>query len=436
MEPDRARRDAALQVEQALERQAIDALKTMPPLPQGADAATTATYLQAKVELGRILYKSRQFAELEQLVDPLLKGFEAGQFGLENEARKAEARANLVLLKLYARYGLADAAFNAGQPARVKEITDPIIDAIQKGEYTDLKRNPTLRWGIMGLALRVSIQEGNIPRAHEVLQGMQKFAAEDEGEAGATAVLAQIVLMVREQLREVRKKKDKELLDKTVASFGTFVEELAKQQKSSSPELLRLLAEAFAGLDRHEQAVAYARRVQEPKGGNGQPPDPKQHANYRACRILVVQALRRAGKLDEAEAALQEVRQAPWGKDSFEADKERIHLLAARGKPAAAYAQWRDLVNSLVRRIREPGIKDQYFECYYYMTECYLQWAMTQPEGARRDDAVKRAAGFISRLEVNMPDLGGEESKARFDGLLEREPALKEQYEKLKGTGG
>ncbi len=78
-------------------------------------------------------------------------------------------------------------------------------------------------------------------------------------------------------------------------------------------------------------------------------------------------------------------------------------------------------------------MKDQYFECYYYMTEAWLKRAQGLPAGTKRDDGVKRAANFIVKLEERWPDLGNEESKARFTDLLDREPALKEQYDKLKG---
>ena len=178
-----------------------------------------------------------------------------------------------------------------------------------------------------------------------------------------------------------------------------------------------------------------ARKVAEPRENQGETPDPRSVGIYRFCRLLVVRELRLAGKLDEAEAALEAIRATPWGKESFEAEKERIHLLAARGKPAAAYSEWSKRVNSLVRKMSQPGAKEQYFECYYYMTECYCKWSLGQPEGTKRTNGFKRAANFIVKLEASWPDLGGEDMKARFEGLLEREAALKEQYDKFKGSG-
>jgi hypothetical protein len=232
----------------------------------------------------------------------------------------------------------------------------------------------------------------------------------------------------------VRKKKDPALFDKTVASFGSFLDQLGKGQQAPSPEFLRILADAYSGLELHDKAFEFARRVPEPKGENGQPPDARKLRNFAYARLLAVRELRLAGKVEDAEAALKEVREAPWGKDNFEAEKERIHLIAARGKPGAAYTEWNKIVGNLVRKITQPGVKEQYFECYFYSVEALYRYALSLPAGAKRDEYLRRAANNIVKLEANYPDLGGDESKARFDDLLERESALKQQYDALKGA--
>jgi hypothetical protein len=429
-EPDKAKREQLAKEEAQFDRQAVEALKAMPALPAGADALTTGIFLQSKVELARALYRGKQYADIDKLIDPLLDGIKKDEFKMESKERLGEARENLVILKLYAKYGAADAEFAAGHPAKVKEITDPIVEAIHKGEYAELKKNPTLRWGLLGLALRVSIQEGNMPRAQEVLRDVQKFAAEDAGGAGGKAVLMQLAVMVKEQVREVRKKKDPKLLEKAVGNFGTFLDELRKGQKAPTAEFLRIMAEAYAGLGRHETAVELARQVTEPKGDDAK--DDRKVGNYRFCRLLAVRELRLDGKIDEARAALKEIKEAPWGKDYLEATKEGIHLTAVTA-PGTASNEWSKLVTQLSQKIQQPGMKDQYFECYYYMTEYRLKYAQSQKDEKKRDAEVKRAAGYITKLEGPWPDLGGEESKARFTDLLEREPMLKEQYDKLKG---
>jgi hypothetical protein len=400
----------------------------MRPPPAGADSLTVRVYLQGQVELASAYYRAKDYAAIDPLVDPLLAGL--GKDGLKLEDKpKEDARASLVLLKLSGRRGAAEAEFNAGHPDKVKAIIDPIVEAIRKGDYPELKKDPALRWLLMDLALRVSIQEGNMARARDILQSVQALAGDDAGD-GAKAILMRLAVMVKDQVREARKKKDEKLLATTVDNFGSFLTELEKGQKAPTPEFLRVLAEAYAALGKHDKAVELARQVAEPKGGEEKELK-KQQSNYHFCQFLIVRELRLAGKVDEANAELTRIKGTPWGKDHPEATKETIQLLAVKA-PGPAYGQWSALVSKLGQRMQDPGVKDQYFECYYYMTECMTRYALAQT-GAKRDEYLKRAAGQITKLEAAWPDLGGDEAKARFTDLLEREPLLKEQYDKAKG---
>jgi hypothetical protein len=428
VEPDKVKKEQLAKEEAQFEKQRLDALKGMPPLPAGADALTTGIYLNSRIELAGAYYRNKEYGEIKKLVDPLLAGLKGLKF--DSEARRGEAQASLVVLKLFAKFGAANAELAAGHVPKAKEVIDPVVEAIRKGEYADeLKKNPELRWGLMGLALRVSIQEGNTARALEVLQAVQKFAA-DAGEGGNKGFLIQLARMVRDQMGEVRKKKDKDALKDAADKYGKFLDELRKGEKAPTADFLRATAEAYAALDRHETAVELARQVPEPKGDDAK--DERKVGNYRYCRILIVRELRLDGKLEEAGAELDELRKAPWGKDHPEAIKEGIHLIAAKGTPGKAYVEWSKLVKQLSDKFQQPGMKEQYFECYYYMTECWLKHAQALKVPKQREDGIKRAASFITKLETAWPEMGGDESKARFTDLLERELELKEQYDKMK----
>jgi tetratricopeptide (TPR) repeat protein len=429
-EPDKAKKEQFTKDAARYDSLAVEALKATPPLPPGADSRTTVIWLQGKIELGNAYNRAKQYDDIDRLVDPLLADIKKGGLKVDKPERLEEARASLVQLKLLGKYGAANAEFAAGHFAKVKEIADPLVTAILKGEYPELKKNPALRWGLMNLALRVSVQEGNTARAREIIEALQKFAKDEGDEGGGKAILMQLAVTIKEQVREVRKKKNDELLKKTVENFGTLLDAVAKGEKAPAPEFLRLMAEAYAALGKHDKAVELARQVTEPKGDDAK--DDKKVGNWRFCRILVVKELRLDGKVDEAKAELAKIKETPWGKEHPEAVKEGFHLDAAGGAPGRAYTGWEKLVDQLAKKIQMPGVKDQYFECYFYMTECLYKYAQS-PNGAKnRDRDVKRAAGFIVNLEKNWPDLGGEESKARFDDLLERESPLKEQYDKLK----
>ncbi len=151
----------------------------------------------------------------------------------------------------------------------------------------------------------------------------------------------QLALMVKEQMRELRKKKDKDTLKKASDNFATFLDELRKGQKTPTAEFLRVMGEAYAALEKYDTAVELLRQVPEPKGDDAK--DEKKAGNYLFCRLLIVKELRLAGKLDEAKAELDEVHKLPKGKEHPEAIKESIQLIADRGAPGrlmASGASW------------------------------------------------------------------------------------------------
>jgi hypothetical protein len=73
-------------------------------------------------------------------------------------------------------------------------------------------------------------------------------------------------------------------------------------------------------------------------------------------------------------------------------------------------------------------MKVQYFECYYYLTNCLYHAGVK----GKDEKAIKRSADLIARLEQKWPDFGGDVAKARFDQLLASDQNLKNQYEVAK----
>ena len=57
---------------------------------------------------------------------------------------------------------------------------------------------------------------------------------------------------------------------------------------------------------------------------------------------------------------------------------------------------------------------------------------MKQTDDKKKADNLKRTAGFIIKLEASKPDFGGELLKKKYDELLQKEPALKQEYEEQK----
>ena len=55
------------------------------------------------------------------------------------------------------------------------------------------------------------------------------------------------------------------------------------------------------------------------------------------------------------------------------------------------------------------------------------------PSEGETQEAIKKAAGFITKLEANKPNLGSDQLKQKYLDLLQREPLLMEAY---KASGG
>jgi hypothetical protein len=116
----------------------------------------------------------------------------------------------------------------------------------------------------------------------------------------------------------------------------------------------------------------------------------------------------------------------------MDAQKERIFLLEEQGKYGNAAVQWDALIKAIQKNFNAPGMKDQYLECYFHLTNAQYRNGLNNPDPTKRATIIKQAAGFITNLESKMPDFGGEASQKRFTELLEKEPMLREQYETLK----
>jgi len=415
---------------------AVAALLKIPELSTGADSSTIHDYVLAKMMLANNYYRLKQFEKMDQLADALLKQLDA-----LDEKTKEEHRTSVVALTLYAKLGRAEADYAAGHYAKVRELLDPLAkqvqDPAQARQWSELKEAyPQIVRQLLGLALRSNVQDSKIERAKELLDLLQRTFPQNSLE-----IMVGFVQQLKAQIEQLRQQGEpaKPQLDKTVANFANFLDELTKQQeKSPKPEIFLFLAQSYSSLDKHSRAAELADKISEPKsaGGNAQP-DSKQLAVYHAARILRAREMRLDKQYTNAETALQEIMSKPWGKASLEVKKEGILLLEDQekytGKAGAIFA-WNALMGQMKRRLEDNKIKEQYFDCYYHMVYCMYKNALKMKE-PKSDDSIAKAATYIVSLETrlkNQPDPAAESCKNRFEELIQAEPALKKKYDALK----
>jgi hypothetical protein len=418
------------------EERAVAALESLPPLPAGADAEVTRIYLLAKMDLGRAYFRQKKYDALKKLIQPLRDRFDS--LALPADQRD-DYRGGLESLVLYAEYGLAEAEFSAGRVELAAKQLDALLARVTKGEFPELKKNQQLRWGLLGLALRANVQLGKADRSRAVLDLLRRFAKDDAADSDAAGMLLPMVQLLKEQVQELRKQGDKakDQLARTVETFELFLDETAKNEKGRTLEVVLFLAQGYSSLDKHDKAAALLAAVPEPKDG-----DEKKTAYYQAIRILLLRELRLGRDLKKAREVADEILGTPdkprWGRSNLDALKENNFLLEEEAKYTEALYAWDGMLKTLRPRIDQSGVKDQYLECYFYLTQTYFRYAVTAypNDAAKRQKAIDKAAKFIVDLEKAHPDFGGDISRARFVDLLQKETLLKEAYEKQKGTGG
>lgn len=422
------------------QNQAIAALKRISPLPAGSDPGTAQVYVEARLTLGGLLYAVKDFGQMDAIARDLQEKLNTP--GMFDNQTRADLESKAAGLKLLAIYGQAEADYGAGRYVKVRDTLEPFLKQMRNpGDSAKLKelKDPELVPALLGLAMRANVQDNKIDNARQILDLLQKFAPENSSE-----VLKQLVQTLRAQIQELRQKGEsvKPQLDRTVSNFSTFLDQLATQQeKNPQPEMVLFLAQSYASLDNHKRAADLLVQVPEPKpAAQGQQVDPKKVQAYRAAQIMAARELRLDKQYGKAKKLLDEIIGVPakpgWAQQNLEAQKERIFLAQDQeqygGRDGAVLA-WNALLKQMQPRIKtDAKAKEQYFECYYYLTYCIYKGSQKMTDEKKKSAAIRQAANFIAQLETTQPDMGGEASKKRFDELLQSEPPLKEQVETLR----
>jgi hypothetical protein len=407
------------------EQRALEALNKLPDLPRNPDPSTAYVYMMARLKQGQLLYAAKKYDDIAKLADPLLA--RVAELKFDTDDQREQARSGLSTLSLLAKYGKAQEDYNAKRYEQVTGLLASLLGEADK--LPEFKTNPKLRWAILGLLLRSYIQTGKLDEAQKVLDVLNKLSEESGLEGGGIETLKQLAQLLKGQVEEIRRKQPDQL-PKTVEAFSKFLDTLTKQQEkggSLPPEALLILQDCYSALDNHKRAADMLKAYPEPKDNAPQ----KDRETWQVIQVMYLRQIRLDGQTDEAKKVLEKLLDTPWGPKNLELQKEKIFLEIGPNSYMKAAKGWDTLVKALVAKINQPGMKAQYFECYYWLVYCLYKHSQELPE-AKRPAAVKQAANFITTLEAKWPDLGGDESKARFQDLLDKEPPLKEAYEQLK----
>jgi len=478
-------------------KRATEALRNVPDLTGDVPADVAQVYVAAKLQLGYILYDAKEWNELERLAGdlakkvPVMKLPESAKDGMKQAAE---------MLAAYAKFGRANAELAAGQPvkalamvdevklniakqlaaqrAKVNEIRKPYGDVEKRAEeyaktqtelpdadkqklaeLTDklrpysgsLNQTASLYRSLLLCSIRACILTGNKARAKIEVDDLNKVAAEDH--VAVHEYYKQLVGEIRQQINELKAKKDQEKLDKLVGSFVGFLDELvAKNPSLEKPKpvdqfgtdigVLSFLAHSYASLDRPEEHVKSANlwsKLQEPKPAPPKKVDPKDESVYRFARLMTAKELRLGKKFPESRKILEEILTKDWGK-GFDVRKELAQTWMDEEKYGAAATKWNDAISAFGAKpdFSIAKVKENYFEAQFQYIYCLYMYAKNidpkDPKvGSKKPEYILRAAKLILRLESTPPgDMGGEQFKKRYDDLLKKEDVLRKAYDESK----
>jgi hypothetical protein len=348
-----------------------------------------------------------------------------------DEAVRRQFTADLADLQLYARYGLAEAQMATGNHAGVAALLDgEVVDRIKNGKLA--KNNVPLVMALLGMDLRANVQLGRIDRALVAVEALQGLS---EDGAGALTLLRPLSALIKNQVEELTKKDDQENLRKAKDGFAELLAKLSARQAQPTPEFVLLLAQNYCSLEEYDKAIEHLEKLPAPTAG-AQDPDDKEKL-HRAARILLIRALRLNRETEKANKLLDVIMgpkdKRDWGAKNVDALLEKVYLL----EEAKDYDQAATLANNLVKQLhpradKDNVLKERYLECYYHVAYCLVKHGRGLSDRAKAEQHYKNAAAQIVELEKKWAGFGSDASAKRFQELLEKEPGLKAQYEKLK----
>jgi hypothetical protein len=362
----------------AYEQRALAAIKSMQELPAKPAPIAFHYHFTAKLEQCKLLYRKKNYAELDKVAGELLQQFNRIEANVDpklDDQIKNGLRMGLETWQKYALVGLAEQDYKAGKLDAVLSRVGPLVTALAakvarakeakaKMQEIDAVKDFPLQRDVLELAMRTYLRKNNIADAKIAFDLLQDLAGDPELTNGPTGIkpieiLAVLVLQLKSQIQELRLQgaAGKSELDKAIVSFTAFLDLMTKDmdrlvksidaaqgegQKSLKPQILGLLARSYANLDRNKEAARLLAMITRPKD-----PTPDEQKSWLDSQILLAQVLIKSKQPKEAKAILSQKELKPQGKLTLEmiflnleVKKQEMLLLEAEGDYRKAMTGW------------------------------------------------------------------------------------------------
>jgi hypothetical protein len=460
-------------------------LETMPDLAAGGDAGNAQAFCLAKIQLGYLYLlplDPNLYPKSEAVARALLANLPK-YTSLTEKARK-DVELSAKALQLSGQYGQINELVKAGRNAEAAKRYEPIVAETEKelarlteeeGEGAERLRR-VIR-DLLQLALRSSVQEGQIPRAQKILKSLEKAGT---GQSGSNP-LVPVLRDVQAQIAEVRKTRNEQRIKETTDRFAAFLEDLAKQPNITN-EVRIFLAQGFSGVDRPARAVELLAAVTPAAAMKLADPGPlpenatddqrakveafeKEKArhssdlnNHRFSQLAMVRALRadavatedaaqKEAKFNRAKQLLAQMigtqQQRGWAYNNLEVRREEVFILEDQAQYAKAMGAWNSMLKPFLPKLvqkpanqQETFIRTTVFELRFYMIRCVYKSNLKVKDEKLKETRMAQLAQRIAEMEKDEQtrDFGGLAVKRLYQEFIEDDDLLKKKYVEAKGA--
>jgi hypothetical protein len=447
--------------------QARLALEGIPEVPTNVPAGVAQMYILAKMQFCNTLFEAKKYDELDKHALVLKKKLAA--FEIPEDVRE-RLQPNVDLLGIYAQFGRATLLLNTNQAKKAEDLCDEVIpkfsaqvkktkadlekarkehDALenaanltaqQKETLEDLKqdvqrltyqvnRESQLLRGFLTIAMRASVQNGNIANAQRLLVTLRNAASESVG----AQVYVQLVAQLKDQIEDLQAAKKTKELNELIQNFRAFLEALAKEKPST--EMIFFIANVYRQLELPNDAATILERLVDP-GARG---DDKAIEAYRAGKMMQAQLYRLAKNYTKAAELISKIEGEPWAGTRIMREKAFLNQDQEKWGPAAV--AWRNIMDRLGPHLQQPKLKEQYYDCYFNYIKCLYKYALNYQNpklnaaevNDKKREYIERAAKLILKVEeVEPANMGAPGLKEEYEKLLKDNPLLQKEYDKAK----
>jgi len=437
-------------------------LEKMPDLAAGAaDPETAQAYCMAKLQLGHLYLNQKQSAKAEAIAKAMLA--QLPKYGiLAGTPQETETKYAAQALQIYALYTQVYDLVQAGDHVQAAKVYLPFIDQLKKDKIPADDSAERVRQAIrslLQLTLRSSVQEGQIPRAQEMLELLKQASA---GQGAATGPLVAVLRDVQAQITAMRRKDPNKLKD-MVDKFAAFLGDLEKQKDLSS-DVKIFLARGYMSLEKADKATALLKSIPPPDAKA----DDEKKRTYNFVQLSLVRSLRgeaRAllpprkerndkskmapclAKVDEARKLLAQMIGTPdkkgWAFNSLEVRRENIFILEDMEQYQPALQAWSQMQKPFADKLKqvpankeEAAIRTAYFEIRFYQYRLVYRSNLQNPNQKVGLERIKGLAENIVKIEKDeyTKDFGGLSVQRLYEEWIESDEIIRKAYKEAGGV--